>query len=103
MSRIIHWVSGCAATAACLMPLAALAQAGMPDSRKMSCEQVQSLMARSGAALLATGSTTYDRYVRDVGYCPAGDVTKPQWVPTLNGQCFVGAICWDPSTDAGRN
>lgn len=81
---------------------AALAQQGMPDTRAMTCTEVQGLMGRSGAALLRTGENTYNRYVRDVSFCPRGDVVKPDWVPTKNGACYVGGICWDPSTDSGR-
>ncbi|MEP9378884.1 hypothetical protein ABLE91_19360 [Aquabacter sp. CN5-332] len=93
---------GCAAALAAGGAWPASAQEGMPQTRTMSCAQVQSLMARAGALLLATGPTTYDRYVKDVAFCPGGDVTKPQWVPTQNGACFVGGICWNPSTDSGN-
>ncbi|OYX12026.1 MAG: hypothetical protein B7Z15_10670 [Rhizobiales bacterium 32-66-8] len=73
------------------------------DTLSMNCAEIQSLMKRQGAAVLNTGPTTYDRYVRDMSFCNPGDVTKPSWVPARDTkQCFVGNICWDPSLDSGR-
>jgi len=91
----------CAVMALTLMPTAGSAQ--RVDTLSMSCADVQSLMKRVGAAVLNTGPTTYDRYVRDMSFCNPGDVTKPSWVPARDTkQCFVGNICWDPSLDAGK-
>lgn len=47
---------------------AAIAQ-GRPDSRQMSCGQVQSLIEQRGAVVLTTGQHTYDRYVSYRGSC----------------------------------
>lgn len=40
-----------------------------PDTRGMTCQQTQRLIARSGAVVLTTGPHTYDRYVAGFGYC----------------------------------
>ncbi|TCT03315.1 hypothetical protein [Aquabacter spiritensis] len=97
-------ILGCtAALALGLFGPPAAAQQGMPNSRTMSCKQVQDLMTRAGAVLLATGPTTFDRYVRDSGFCSVEEVVKPQWVPTRDGLCYVGGICWDSTKDNGRH
>jgi hypothetical protein len=59
------------ATAAALgiaLTTTAVAQ-GRPDSRTMSCGQVQSLIVQRGAVVLTTGQYTYDRYISGRGYC----------------------------------
>ncbi len=48
--------------AACLLALSAAAEA-RPDTRTMTCNQVQQLLQSQGAAVLTTGTHTYDRYV----------------------------------------
>lgn len=85
------------------MSFGASAQEGMPNTRTMSCADVQALVAKRGAVMLATGPNTYDRYVRDNSYCSYPDQVNPEWVPTLNGSCNVGGgTCWDPSTLYGN-
>ena len=51
----------------------AIAQ-GRPDSRRMSCGQVQALIEQRGAVVLTTGRHTYDRYVSRRSYCSWPDV-----------------------------
>lgn len=34
-----------------------------PDTRSMTCQQVQTLLERQGATVLTTGTHTYDRYL----------------------------------------
>ena len=85
------------------MSLGASAQQGMPQTRTMTCADVQALVAKRGAVLLATGPNSYDRYVRDNSYCSYPEQVNPEWVPTLNGSCNVGGgTCWDPSTLYGN-
>ncbi len=80
---------------------AAMAQ-GMAQTLNMTCSQTQALVNSSGASVLATGPNVFDRYVKDMAYCPQAMVTKPGWVKTKDvAQCFVGYTCWDPSTDVG--
>jgi hypothetical protein len=52
-----------------LLSAAAAAAQGRPDSRTMSCQQVQAFIANQGAVVLTTGRYTYDRYVRNTGQC----------------------------------
>lgn len=77
----------------------ASAQQGMPNTRNMTCAEVQSLVARSSGVVLATGPNTFDRYVANVRYCTGAEQIKPEWVPTKSGTCYVGGgTCWDPTT-----
>lgn len=56
------------ATAAVLAATSAIAQ-GRPDSRAMTCNQVQTMIGDRGAVVLTTGRHTYDRYVRNRWQC----------------------------------
>lgn len=91
-----------AALALLAMPMAqALAQAEV-QSRSLTCAQVAQLVARKGAVVIGTSPTTYDRYVRDRGFCPYDQDVNPEWVPTRDTpQCFVGYTCYDPSRGGG--
>ena len=83
---------------------AASAQQGMPNSTQMTCAQALALVTSRGAVVLATGGRTYDRYVRDRGFCWPTQDTKPEWVPTRDKpQCFVGYTCFDPARDNDRH
>ncbi|HEX2555772.1 MAG TPA: hypothetical protein VHL98_18890 [Microvirga sp.] len=60
----------------------------------MTCAQASGLVAAAGAAVLATGPSTYDRYVSHSGQCLLGEVALPAWVPTADRpQCPVGLVC----------
>ncbi|WP_306141310.1 hypothetical protein [Roseibium sp. MMSF_3412] len=73
------------------------AQSGRPDTRSLSCGQVQSLIKQNGAAVLRTGQYTFDRYVYTRNFCQHGEVTNKQWVPTKDvRQCLV-RVCIDPN------
>jgi hypothetical protein len=76
-----------AAALACLATVAH-AQGRRPDTRTMSCEQVQSLIGARGAVVMSTGQHTYDRYVTDRFQC------------MLSGEVAVRAYV--PATDAAR-
>ena len=58
-----------AATAALLLAAATAAQAARPDTRTMTCDQVQRLLDQRGAVVLTTGTHTYDRYIGWGGQC----------------------------------
>ncbi|MDE1566912.1 hypothetical protein [Aquabacter sediminis] len=80
---------------------AALAQ-GMPQTLDMTCTEAQAIINRDNAAVLATGPNVFNRYVKDLAFCPEAMVTKPAWVQTKDvQQCPIGYTCWDPSTDSG--
>jgi hypothetical protein len=77
---------------------AAEARAQRPQSTAMTCRQAAGLVFARGAVVLGTGGYTYDRYVRDRGFCQITEATKPGYAPTLdNPQCFVGYRCFEPS------
>lgn len=68
-----------------------------PDTRTMSCEQLQQLIQSRHAVVLTTGPNTYDRYVRQFGNeCDWPDVPMSAAVPTRDGQCRV-YHCEEPS------
>ena len=77
---------------------AATALAQRPQSPAMTCRQAAGLVFARGAVVLGTGGHTYDRYVRDRGFCEVTESTKPGYAPTLdNPQCPVGYRCFEPS------
>lgn len=59
---------GLIAAATLLAASAAHAQ-GRPDSRQMSCGQVQALIEDRGAVVMTTGQHTYDRFVQNRHQC----------------------------------
>ncbi|KQU83419.1 hypothetical protein ASD99_17330 [Mesorhizobium sp. Root695] len=74
-------------TAAILLAATSLAEA-RPDTRTMSCEQLQQLIQSRRAVVLTTGPNTYDRYVRQFGNeCDWPDVPMSAYVPTRDGRC----------------
>ncbi|QTL01680.1 hypothetical protein J5J86_12715 [Aquabacter sp. L1I39] len=75
---------------------------GMPQTLDMTCSEAQALVNRTGAAVLATGPNVFNRYVKDLAFCPEAMVTKPAWLQTKDmQQCPIGYTCWDPTTDTG--
>ncbi len=72
---------------------AALAQ-GRPSTETMTCNQTQALIAARGSVVLGTGPFTYDRYVRDQGFCALGEASAAAWERTVDAaQCPVGYRC----------
>lgn len=68
---------------------AAQAQAG-PSSLSMSCQTARQVVASRGAAVIATGRYSYDRYVSSDQFCVLGETTDPTWIPTADTpQCLV--------------
>lgn len=64
------------------------------------CGAVQQVVLGRGAAILRTGAHTYDRYVRDRGFCEFNEYIEPAYVPTADTpQCFVGYICREGPRD----
>jgi hypothetical protein len=75
-----------------------------PDTLRMSCDQVASLVRTHGGLTLGTGPHVRDRYVTSCAYCPSMSMIVPSWVQTAdNPQCFVGYRCDtdEPSRGAG--
>ncbi|MBN9668783.1 hypothetical protein [Roseibium aggregatum] len=92
----ITLLSGSAVIAAVTLP--SHAQSGRPDTRKMTCAQVQSTIKQRGAAVLATGQYTFDRYVADRSFCERGQILRNDYVPSRdNAKCFVQRCGHRPS------
>ena len=65
-----------------------------PSTPSLTCAQAGQIVYAQGAAVLGTGGYTYDRYVRDRGFCQIDEFTVPGFVPTRDtSQCFVGYRC----------
>ncbi|RUW43053.1 MAG: hypothetical protein E5V37_03420 [Mesorhizobium sp.] len=76
-------------TAAILLAATGLTE-GRPDTRTMSCQQLQQLIQSKRAVVLATGPNTYERYVRQFGNeCDWPQVPMSAYVPTRDGRCPV--------------
>lgn len=73
------------------------AQSRRPDTRAMSCSQVQSLIKQNGAVVMSTGQYTFDRYVYTKNFCQHGEVARNQWVPTKDVKRCRVRVCIDPN------
>ncbi|MGY2052440.1 hypothetical protein [Methylobacterium sp. JK268] len=90
---------------ACLTPWGLAVPTGAhaqerPSTTAMTCQQARGLLTARGAAVLGTGGSTYDRYVRDRSFCEPTQATTNAFVPTRdNPECLVGYRCFDPGRD----
>jgi hypothetical protein len=76
---------------ACLIQGQAFAR---PYAPKLSCQRLKGMIYEKGAVVLSTGQFTFDRYVRDQGYCMQGEITEPAWLNSSDQvECFVGYTC----------
>ena len=72
-----------------------------PLTTRMTCGEVQQLVARRGAVLLNFSPDTYDRVVHGQRWCLPTEGTIILYVPTRDQpQCFAGYTCregerWD--------
>lgn len=87
----LGWMAAAAAAALALSAVQpAAAQSGRPDTRSMSCAQVQALISQRGGVVLSTGQYTFDRYVANRNFCQHGEILKRDYVPTKdNNRCYV--------------
>jgi len=92
MKRILQ-VSAAALAFAAALSVPASAQ--RPDARNMTCQQVNDMIASSGAVVLTTGQYTYDRYVADGRFCSFPYSTRPESISTRDGECTV-LRCGEP-------
>jgi hypothetical protein len=61
-----------------------------PFTPALPCGQVQQIVLARGAAVLSTGTHTYDRFVRDRSFCEINEYIEPVWVPARDTpQCPV--------------
>lgn len=73
------------------------AEAQRASTTDMSCAQAKDTVSRQGVVVLGTGGATYDRFVRDRGFCEITEVTIPAFVPARDTpRCFVGYRCKEP-------
>lgn len=74
-------------TAAIMFAATGLANA-RPDTRKMSCGELQQMIQSRHAVVLTTGPNTYDRYVRQFGNeCDWPQVPMSAYVQSRDGHC----------------
>jgi hypothetical protein len=79
-----------AAAAAIAVAATAALAAGRPDTRAMSCYQVQDFIRDRGAVVMTTGQHTYDRFVSRDSACLRPDVAWQTTVRTRDaGDCPV--------------
>ena len=76
------------------------AQAQRASTVDMTCRQAQGTVAQAGGIVLGTGGPTYDRFVRDRGFCEVTEITTRALVPTRDTpNCFVGYRCKEPGRE----
>ncbi|PBC09546.1 hypothetical protein [Mesorhizobium sp. WSM3859] len=79
-----------ALTSAAILLAATVLTEARPDTRTMSCQQLQQLIQSNRAVVLTTGPNTYDRYVRQFGNeCDWPRVPMSAYVPTRDDRCPV--------------
>ncbi|MEZ0171505.1 hypothetical protein [Microvirga sp. TS319] len=60
----------------------------------LTCGQAQQVIRSRGAAVLSTGTYTYDRFVVDRSFCQFDEFLELAWVPTRDTpQCPIGYRC----------
>jgi hypothetical protein len=85
-----------------VLSVGALASGARPDTRRMSCGDVQALVQQNGAIVLSTGNGQFDRYVANGSFCGRGASAQPAAVPTIDrGNCVAGFICSNDDTGSG--
>ncbi|MET0258720.1 MAG: hypothetical protein ABW179_09075 [Methylobacterium sp.] len=68
-----------------------------PSTVEMTCAQARGVVLREGGIVLGTGGRTYDRFVRDRGFCEPTEVVRRAFVPARDTpQCLVGYTCYEP-------
>lgn len=83
-------------TLALLLPAGIAAAQTRPSTVSRPCAASQRDVQVNGAIVLGTGGYTYDRFVRDRGFCLVNQGTDPAFVPSADTQaCFVGYRCKD--------
>ena len=76
------------------------AQSG--STLSMTCGQAGRIVTSQGAAVLRTGPTTYDRYVRDTSFCALQETVWPTWVRTADVPQCPMRICRPSDVVNGR-
>jgi hypothetical protein len=82
------------AALAAVLPLSSALAQGRVQTPAIPCREAGRIVAQAGAAVLGTGGATYDRFVRDRGFCAVGEITEAAFVPAADTpQCLVGYRC----------
>ena len=77
----------------CLVSTAVFAETRLYAST-MPCATAAHLVQDRGAAIVATGSTTFDRIVRDARFCQRTESLEGAFLATAdNPACFIGYRC----------
>jgi len=76
--------------------------------QNMTCAEVQDAVSRDGVAVLyrkagQSGVPLYDRYVADESFCPGGQDTIKESVPTADTKACRISKCVDESRFGGSN
>ena len=76
--------------------------------QNMTCAEVQDSVTRDGVAILyrkaaKSGPPLYDRYVANESYCPSGQNTIKESVPTADTAACRVSKCVDQSRFGGSN
>jgi len=78
------------------------------DITNMTCDQVQAILQKQGAAILSHGSSQllglpiYDRYVSGQQFCESGEVAAQAGVPTTDKKYCVVHTCESSSIFVAR-
>lgn len=80
-----------------LIAIAGPAIAQRASTTGMTCGEARATVTRQGGIVLGTGGVTYDRFVRDRGFCEVTEITIPAFVPARDEpNCFIGYRCREP-------
>ena len=75
--------------------------------QNMTCAEVQDSVDRDGVAILyrkaQSGTPLYDRYVANESFCPSGQDTIKESVPTADTKACRVRKCVDESRFGGNN
>jgi hypothetical protein len=69
----------------------------------MGCAAINARIASAGALVLDTGPITYDRYVRDLGFCEASQITVPDFIRSADHNVWSIAVPGAPCTRIGKS
>ena len=79
------------------LALATTGAEARPDTRQMTCGEVNAAIQDAGSLVMTTGRNTYQRFVANRNWCDPWELTKPQYAPSADqARCVVRAVCWEP-------
>ena len=75
---------------------------GPTDTQTSTCAALKALVARAGAAVLASSELAYETVHWDSGSCQQDETGTPAYAPTRDVPvCFVGWRCKQHNSDSG--